>query len=385
MKNKFYFLLLVFLTAIGWSACGDNTEDDLATQRKKALTHYTKLVKATYDDAYQAALVLKQHVDAFVANPTEAGFQACKTAWLNARNPYGQTEAFRFYAGPIDDADGLEGFINAWPMDENWIDYVAGNPNSGLINDLNSHPVISKQLIYDLNEIISEQSIFTGWHAIEFLLWGQDLSAAGPGNRPFTDYVQGAGGTAANQARRAQYLQAATDLLLEHLDSVRDEWEPEAPYPQEFLKVKTSGEAMGLLFFGLREFTITELSGERMFVAIDAQDQEHEHSCFADNTNADLLMNLQGIKNVYFGTYQKTDGSVVTGLSFSDLCVSVDKSKDDAVRAAFADAEAKMNAIPSPFDQALLNNVPEIEAAIAALEVLGASLADAGKAIGAEF
>jgi putative iron-regulated protein len=122
-----------------------------------------------------------------------------------------------------------------------------------------------------------------------------------------------------------------------------------------------------------------------MFVAIDTKDQEHEHSCFADNTNADLEMNLLGIKNVYFGTYQMADGSIVSGKSFSDLVASVDKAKDDAVRAAFADAEAKMNAIPAPFDQAILNNSDLIQAAITATEELGMRLADAGRAIGAEF
>ncbi|MCC7466917.1 MAG: hypothetical protein IT261_11640 [Saprospiraceae bacterium] len=97
------------------------------------------------------------------------------------------------------------------------------------------------------------------------------------------------------------------------------------------------------------------------------------------------MMNLQGIKNVYFGTYQKADGSVVSGRSFSDLVASVDKAKDDAVRAAFADAEAKMNAIPAPFDQAILHNSDLIQAAITASEELGMRLADAGRAIGAEF
>jgi putative iron-regulated protein len=236
-----------------------------------------------------------------------------------------------------------------------------------------------------LHELFSEVSIFTGWHAIEFLLWGQDLSTTGPGNRQYTDYIQGAGGTAANQVRRIQYLQVASNLLMEHLQQMQAEWQPGASYPEDLINGKTTGEALGLLFFGLREFTITEVAGERMFVAIDTKDQEHEHSCFADNTNADLLMNIKGIKNVYFGTYQNTDGTIVSGKSFSDLVLLVDKSKDDAVRAAFLDAETKMNAIPAPFDQAILNNKDLIEAAIAATENLGMRLAEAGKAIGAEF
>ncbi|MBP6811796.1 MAG: peptidase M75, partial [Saprospiraceae bacterium] len=283
-------------------------------------------------------------------------------------------------------ADGPEGMINAWPMDENFIDYVQGQPNAGIINNPAAQPVINKQVLVGLNEVLSETAIFTGWHALEFLLWGQDLSTNGPGARPYTDYIVGAGGTAANQDRRGQYLQVAVDLLLEHLAQVRDEWKSGGAYRQEFLNEKTNGEAMGLIFSGLKEFTKTEIAGERMFVALDSKDQEHEHSCFSDNTIADLKMNLLGVKNVYFGIYSYTTiGTEVTGRSFSDIAEQLGPASSNAVRAAFEDAEAKINAIPGPFDQAILNNDAEIAAAITALEVLGDRLAEAGKAIGAEF
>ncbi len=386
MRNKFTSLLLALFTTSIFLACGDSDDNSVEPLKKEALEQYANLVLANYDDSYNTALTLKQAIDAFLAAPTDAGFQACKTAWLNARNPYGQTEAFRFYGGPIDDADGPEGMINAWPMDENFIDYVQGQPNAGIINNPAAQPVINKQVLVGLNEVLSETAIFTGWHALEFLLWGQDLSTNGPGTRPYTDYIVGAGGTAANQDRRGQYLQVAVDLLLEHLAQVRDEWKSGGAYRQEFLNEKTNGEAMGLIFSGLKEFTKTEIAGERMFVALDSKDQEHEHSCFSDNTIADLKMNLLGVKNVYFGIYSYTTiGTEVTGRSFSDIAEQLAPAKADAVRAAIEDVESKMNAIPGPFDQAILNNDTEIAAVITALEILGDRLAEAGLAIGAEF
>lgn len=385
MKNKFTTLLLALFASTCFLACGEDTDDGGAQLRKEALEQYANLVLANYEDSYQTALTLKQAVDAFLAAPTDAGFQACKTAWLAARNPYGQTEAFRFYAGPIDDADGPEGLMNAWPMDENFIDYVQGQPNAGLINNPAAQPVIDKATLVFLNEILSETSIFTGWHAIEFLLWGQDLSATGPGARPFTDYIVGAGGTALNQERRGQYLRVVTDLVVEHIAQVRDEWKTNGAYRQEFLNTKTNGEAMGLIFFGLREFSKTEIAGERMFVAIDTKDQEHEHSCFADNTLADLKMNILGIKNVYLGIYTNSDGSSVSGRSFKEIAENTDKLKAAAVLAAFTEVEAKIDAIPSPFDQALVNDIPTIESAIVAIKALGDRLEEVGKVIGAEF
>jgi putative iron-regulated protein len=382
------FAKSLFLFLVGSSlflACDKNNDDDTAQLRKDALVQYADLVLANYEDSYHTATVMKQAIDAFIANPTASGFQACKTEWLKARDVYGQTEAFRFYAGPIDNANGPEGLMNAWPMDENFIDYVQGQPNAGLINNPGSQPVISKQILVGLNEIFSETAIFTGWHAIEFLLWGQDLSASGPGERPYTDYVIGVGGTAANQSRRIQYLQVVTDLLLEHIAQVRDEWKMTGAYRQSFLNEKTSGESLGLIFFGLKEFTKTELSGERMFVAIDIQDQEHEHSCFSDNTLNDLKMNLLGIKNVYFGIYKKSDGSTVSGQSFSALAEKLDRAKADGVRASFEELEVLVSAIPEPFDQAILNHTASISTAIDAFKMLGDRLEAAGKAIGAEF
>jgi len=386
MKIKIFTLLFALVAPCFFISCNDNKEDEIEVLKKGALVQYAYLVWANYEDSYQTAITLKQAIDAFLANPTEAGFVACKTAWLNARNPYGQTEAFRFYAGPIDDADGPEGLLNAWPMDENYIDYVQGDPNAGVINNPASLPNINKEVLVGLNELFSsEVAVFTGWHAIEFLLWGQDLSTSGPGARPYTDYVTDGSGTAANQDRRGQYLQVAVDLLIEHLAQVRDEWKPGAAYREEFLTEKTSGEAMGLIFFGLREFTKTELSGERMFVAIDTQDQEHEHSCFADNTIADLVMNLKGIKNVYFGIYVGVDGAISTGKSFHEIVEKIDPFKAQAVQVAFADAEAALNAIPAPFDQSITQNTATIAAAITVIETLGDRLEAAGKAIGAEF
>lgn len=383
MNNKLLALLLLLFSVGFFTAC--DKDDDIEQLKKDALTQYANLVLASYEDSYNAALALKQSIDAFLAAPSEAGFQACKDAWLAARVPYNQTDAFRFYAGPIDDADGPEGFLNAWPLDESYIDYVQGNPNAGVINNPAAQPIISRQVLIGLNELFSEQSIFTGYHAIEFLLWGQDHSASGPGARPYTDYLTGAGGTASHQDRRGQYLQVAADLLLENLTQVRDEWKPDGVYRQEFLNTNPSKESMGLIFYGLREFCKTELSGERMFVAIDTHDQEHEHSCFSDNTTNDLRMNLQGIKNVYFGIYKRIDGSTVSGTSFSDVAEKLDRAKADATRAALADAEAKVNAIPAPFDQTIINNTAPVSLAVEAVRNLGERLAEVGTAIGAEF
>ncbi|MGH8848662.1 MAG: imelysin family protein, partial [Polaromonas sp.] len=143
--------------------------------------HYGALVQASYDDSLGSTLALQKTLQAFLDAPSEEGLKAARQAWLAAREFYGQTEAFRFYGGPIDDKNGPEGRINAWPMDESYVDYVKTAPGAGIIN--NRKVALSKKQLASLNERNGEENIATGWHAIEFLLWGQDLSPTGPGNR----------------------------------------------------------------------------------------------------------------------------------------------------------------------------------------------------------
>jgi putative iron-regulated protein len=206
---------------------------------------------------------------------------------LAARPDNGLTEAFRFYGGPIDNEEnGPEGLINAWPLDEAYIDYVDGDPSAGIVNDPATFPQITSELLVSLNTLEGEDSISTGWHAIEFLLWGQDHNPDGPGNRPFTDYVAGAGGTAANQARRATYLRVVADLLVENLRQVKDAWAPGSAdnYRAEFLSVDAD-EALTRILTGMGELSGGELTGERLAVAFDTKDQEDEHSCSRTNTH----------------------------------------------------------------------------------------------------
>lgn len=380
-KNTFLLLISMGLFSLVFSFC--TKENNEENRKKEVLENYADIVFASYEDSYTAAQTLKSQIDAFLANPSAQGLESCKQAWLAARNPYGQTEAYRFYGGPIDDDAGPEGLINAWPVDEAFIDYVDGNANAGLINNPASYPDITRQVLADLNESISEASIFTGYHAIEFLLWGQDQSTSGPGARPYTDFADG--GTATNQARRRQYLKVVTELLLENLATVRDAWKTGSDYREQFLNNTETKVALGYLFTSLGELSKGELSGERMFVAVDTKDQENEHSCFSDNTLADIRMNFQGLKNVYFGSYTRTDGSTVGGLGLADLGDAADKTKADAAVAAFTDAEAKINALPAPFDQAIINQPDQIVPAINSLRTLSDRLTDVGFAIGAEF
>ncbi|MEL6943958.1 MAG: imelysin family protein, partial [Bacteroidota bacterium] len=236
---------------------------------------------------------------------------------------------------------------------------------------------ITKQVLTDLNESISEESIFTGYHAIEFLLWGQDLYEDGPGQRPYTDYITDGTGTASNQDRRGLYLSTVADLLLDHLNEVKSEWEKGGAYRNTFLAFDKN-RILTNVFTALGELSKGELSGERMFVAVDSKDQENEHSCFSDNTVSDIVQNFQGLVNVYTGTYEKVDGSVVTGESYAAMAKDLNEEKAMAVTDAIATARTAIAAIPSPFDNAIIDDKGRamVLEAVTALEDLSDTFAD---------
>jgi putative iron-regulated protein len=331
--------------------------------------NYAALLHATYSDALVGAQALRTAVDAFVAAPSAATLQAAKDAWLDARPAYLQTEMARFYNGPIDNEDdGPEGLINAWPLDEAYIDYVEGDADAGIVNQVDLYPVIDEDLLVELNEGEGETTISTGWHAIEFLLWGQDRDPAGPGTRPHTDYLTDGSGTAANQERRGDYLRAAAALLVEHLSSVRDEWAPTVAgnYRAAFL-ADDPEISMQRLLTGMGTLSGGELTGERLAVAFETRDQEDEHSCFADNTHVDHRNDEIGIENAFLGRY-----GAVRGPGVYDLCATVDQALADEARTAFSAAREAVFAIPVPFDQAILgaDSTPGRQAIANAIDLL---------------
>ncbi len=320
------------------------------------LDTYADIALAGYEDALMTAQALDAATDALIATPSEATLAAARAAWIAARPSYQQTEAFRFGNAIV---DAWEGRVNAWPLDEGLIDYV--DPGYGSESDENglyvANVIANPVLLIDGAEVDAsaitpefladtlqeaggiEANVATGYHAIEFLLWGQDLNGTGPGagNRPYTDYS-----TEANAARRAQYLDAATDLLVADLEEMVANWQPggEARVALAETGLATILTGMGSLGFG-------ELAGERMKLGLLLHDPEEEHDCFSDNTHNSHLYDAVGIRNVYLGRYEREDGSVVEGPSISELIAARDAGLDSEIKVLLDETVAKMEAMRS--------------------------------------
>jgi putative iron-regulated protein len=298
-----------------------------------------------YAEAVTHAALLRDEIRAFTDGPSAAGLEACKAAWVRARPAYLRTEVARFSGGPIDRSpDGPETFINAWPLDESYVDSVEGSPAAGIINDPARFPAIDEATLRKANGAGGEANITTGWHAIEFLLWGQDLSPGpGGGARPFTDFVDG--GTRPNAPRRRAYLRLCADLLVRDLEWVRDQWAPGQArnYRAEFLAMAPE-EALSRLMTGLGTMAVGELRGERLSVPFTLKDKEEEHSCFSDTTHLDHLHDALGIRALW-------------DAGLRDLGAQADRALAEEVsRSIDAAIEALRSPDLNPFDQAILGD-----------------------------
>lgn len=358
--------------------CACTARDDVAQQRA-VLDGYRRIAAAAYQDSQASAEALLDTTRRFVAQPSAAGLDAARAAWIAARRPYAQTEALRFGNWVVDE---WETRVNAWPLDEGLIDYVdagyvptADNPlaRADLVHAeaLNfggtriDTPAINPALLVHLQRLAPvETSVAVGYHAIEFLLWGQDRNADGPGARPWTDYAQDAerctdgdyrAASAAACRRRADYLLAVIRLLVNDLKEMQRHWTGDIGSYGMRLVRGDPREGLRRMLFGMSSLAAAELAGERIEVALQTRAQEEEQDCFSDQTHDSLHHNLLGIANFWAGTYRRSDGSSLEVSGLRTLIAARDAAQaqriDDRLRAAL-DAAAQIGA---PFDQLILD------------------------------
>ncbi|BCH57468.1 peptidase [Agrobacterium vitis] len=359
-----------------------------APEADAVLKHYAELAEAKYQDSLTTAKTLDAAVDALLAKPSKSTLNKARSAWIKARVPYQQSEVYRFGNKIVDD---WEGKVNAWPLDEGLIDYVdksygtesdtnalyTANVIANTKIKINGEEVDATNLTPDFlaNKLQEaggvEANVATGYHAIEFLLWGQDLNGTGPGagNRPFTDYDL-KNCTGGHCDRRAQYLKSAATLLVSDLQEMVDAWKPEGEATKTLLADPTSG--LKAILTGMGSLSYGELAGERMKLGLLLHDPEEEHDCFSDNTHNSHYYDALGIRSAYTGKYTRIDGTKMTGPSLSDLVAAKDKALDKEMKSKLNTTMKAMTALVKRaksvehYDQMIAENNKEGNAAVQA-------------------
>lgn len=394
------------------------------------LETYADMALAGFQQATTDAAALQNKIARFSKNPTASSLNAAKQAWLVSRESYGQTEIFRLANGPIDAEDGWvaeaygspEGQINAWPLDENMIDYsidADGKRTAGNIIDTTGYfapggeeaikidvTTITPEALSQLNENGGDANVATGYHAIEFLLWGQDQDyndfsedtithgALVAGQRPLSDFTSDK-----FAKRRLAYLEAASSKLTNDLKRVTQAWNKTVStdcskdatgcYRAAFLGQLKGNDAkrnldaastIRRIITGMGVFIKSELANERIAVAVLTPSEEDEQSCFSDNTHRDITMNYQGFVNLLKGQYNGKS----YGPSFYSKSSKATQNKLDKHIAAINKQVASMNHLATTkwhFDYQILpgNNAKEIKSMKNTMRRLGDVMVDVVK------
>ncbi|MFM9858398.1 imelysin family protein [Pseudoxanthobacter sp. M-2] len=331
------------------------------------VTHYADVAQAMYEDSLTTAKTLQMAIGDLLDAPSDATLAAARTAWIAARVPYQQSEGLRFGNALVDE---WEGKVNAWPLDEGLIDYVDGatygevseeNPLYAL-NVIGSTKLrvgpdeidattISADLITGLQEAQEvEANVSMGYHAIEFLLWGQDLNGTGPGagNRPATDYDV-ANCTGGNCERRRAYLVVATQLLVDDLEDMAQQWGPDGAARKDVIAKGPEG-GLATILTGIGSLSYGELAGERIKLGLILHDPEEEHDCFSDNTHNSHYYDQVGMVALYTGTYTRVDGTTLEGPGLAAYAAAKAPEAATRVEQAMADTTARMTVMKETAD-----------------------------------
>ncbi|MBB6095270.1 putative iron-regulated protein [Povalibacter uvarum] len=381
-------LALIYMCA----GCSRTPPDD---PRRPVLENYASIVHATYEDTLAATRALDTAVDQLLANPSEEALAAARERWREARVPYSHSEAFRFYGGPVDAEGGPEPQMNGWPLDENHIDAVQTDtynaaPGLNIIGDAKAFPEITPELVAAQNEAGGEKNIASGWHAIEFLLWGQDRNdpPTSAGQRSYTDFVAKGDPATDAAARRGQYLKATTTLLISDLEKLVAAWSPQPGATPNYRAKFVAGDVYtGLkrMLTGIAALAEIEMAGERMNVPLLSGDQEEEQSCFSDTTAADLRNNGAGIEIVYTGSYKRPNGETVSGPSLADFVKKADARVADEMTERLDRTREALAAIKDPFDREIQPDNKEgqqrVQAAIDSLRAEALSIGRAAQSL----
>src|SRR6188768_3495262 len=372
------------------SGCGSD-EANAGVSRAEVVANYSANLYAAYSDSVLDEQAFQNEVSAFLAEPNENTLANVRASWLASRAHYMLTEGARFYDGPIDGPiDGgqsnHEALLNSWPLDEAFIDYATTkdgvvNEDVGIVNMPDLLSEITAEGLDELNGYNDEpENVSSGYHAVEFLLWGQALKDVGPGERPAADYV--IGGPSKNPDRRADYLEVAVEGIISDLSAVRDAWEPTASYRVEFEKDANLNQSLTRIFTGLAKFSKEELGSQRIGAAYKSKHRHDQHDCFSSETLVDYERDALGIQAMYLGNYRDHDGP-----GLDELVKAADPKLDADLKQKLQASIDAIVAIPKPFEDAIAGDDDSegrkaIQAALTALSEQGDAFGAAAAAIG---
>ena len=306
------------------------------------LSAYTQMSLAA-----QAAQELDSKLAAFLHSPTPASLETTREAWRTAYNAWLETLIYSYL--PLNDPPDWEGkgigyqqtirLLDSWPVEGGYIDYVAGYPFSGIVNDLALE--LTEANLISQHGFSDPTYASLGYHAFEFMLWGAD------GQRPVRDFmpqentapviignendtpapetpaahhtdVKLPADTVQNHNRRRQYVQLVSEQLQKHLHRLQRRWEPSNGYYAGLLQRSEPEQILRASLSATQKLLSEELLGKRLAL---------KSSEFSNTSWADVHAIVQGIRKLYLPAGNGTAGGLNSVLRNRDLPLSAEWDK----------------------------------------------------------
>ncbi len=298
----------------------------------------------TYQQLVAKAAKLSQTTNAFTSNPNETTLKAARDAWIAARAPWEQSEAFAF--GPADSL-GYDGDLDDWPVNETDVKAV-----------INSNEKITQEFIGNL------QTTEKGFHTMELLLFGNN------NNKKAKDF----------SPRELTYLKALATAFDATAKELLQSWQSgvqgKPPYRQVLV---TAGDennpAYPTVAAAIEEIVqgamgcLDEVGNEKIGEPLATKSAEGLESRFSHTSLNDFKNNVLSVNNAYLGEVAMAGTS---GKSLSELVAQKDPELDKQVKEEINKAIAAIDAVPAPIETNLTNEsaLTKLEAAQTAVLAL---------------
>jgi hypothetical protein len=354
MRISFKYLPLVAFVAVmafGTTSCSDsedNTSNENQEILEKAVPQYVNnVVITTYKSLADETIDLYEALVALKANKTDANVRKVADKWIATRKYWELSEAFLFGAA---ENFGIDPHIDTWPLDKNaLVSLLSNNDFLSSMDSENGSAWAGEKLGPGL----------LGFHGIEYILYanGNVKSATQITNNELI-YAVAVAGDLRNQCIRLEAAWAGSDKVSKAKQALIEEFKlgvtmgTGSYYGADMINAGKAGSTY-LTILGANEAIIDgcvtiadEVATMKIGKPHTGEDPNYLESPYSYNSKVDFIDNIKSIENAYLGGVSAS----TRGVSVSDYIKIVDPELNTKVIDAIANAIAKIEAIPYPFD-----------------------------------